>query len=222
MITAIRDLRRERYGAVGVSFAQPISLGELLDAEGAKDMDDWLADKSLRRRSLTELSRQIAERINGAVHLNPVAVVATALLATPKHAADAAQLASIVERMLRLVSQSHSAPEAVLTKLSGAEAIAYTARMGYLTRKSHPLGDVVLAEPAAAVLKTAAALPKSLATSSSLKQRSGPKWLKMPTLKATREYPKHSRKKAPFAAGWRACAGHQPGHGRTVRLYVAG
>ena len=154
LISAIRDLRRERYGAVGVSFAQPIALGELLDAEGAKDMDDWLADKSLRRRALTEVSRQIAERINGAVHLNPVAVVATALLATPKHAADAAQLASIVERLLRLVSQSRSAPEAVLTKLTGAEAIAYTTQMGYLTRKSHPLGDVVLAEPTAAVTLT--------------------------------------------------------------------
>ena len=154
LLTAIRDLRRERYGAVGVSFARPIALGELLDAEGARDMDTWLGDKPLRRRALTELSRQIAERINGAVHLNPVAVVATALLATPKHAADAAELASIVSRLLRLVSHSSSAPEAALTQLTGAEAIAYTERMGYLTRKSHPLGDVVLAEPAAAVSLT--------------------------------------------------------------------
>ena len=154
LFTAIRDVRRERFGTVGVSFARPISLGELLDAEDAKDMDDWLADKSLRRRALTDVSRQIAERINGAVHLNPVAVVATALLATPKHAADAAQLASIVERLLHLVSQSRTAPEAVPTKLTGVEAIAYTARMGYLTRKSHPLGDVVLAEPTAAVSLT--------------------------------------------------------------------
>ncbi len=154
LIAAIRDVRRERFGTVGVSFARPISLGEVLDAEDAKGMDDWLADKSLRRRALTEVSRQIAERINGAVHLTPVAVVATALLATPKHAADAAQLASIVERLLHLVSQSHTAPEAVPTKLSGAEAIAYTTRLGYLTRKAHPLGDVVLAEPTAAISLT--------------------------------------------------------------------
>ena len=154
LITAIRDMRRERFGVVGVSFARPISLGELLDAEDAKGMDDWLADKSLRRRTLTDVSRQIAERINGAVHLNPEAVVATALLATPKHAADAAQLASIVERLLHLVSQSRTAPEAFPTQLTGAQAIAYTARMGYLTRKSHPLGDVVLAEPTAAVALT--------------------------------------------------------------------
>ena len=47
---AINDLRHQQFGAVGVSFARPIALGELLDAEGAKDMETWLADKGLRRR----------------------------------------------------------------------------------------------------------------------------------------------------------------------------
>ncbi len=154
LLGAIRDLRHEHYGEVGVSFARPIALGELLDAEGVRDMDNWLADKNLRRRTLTELSRQIAERINGAVHLNPVAVVATALLATPKHAADAAQLADIVERLLRLAAQARTAPEAVATTVSGVEAITHTARLGYLQRQSHALGDVVMASDDAAVALT--------------------------------------------------------------------
>ena len=154
LLGAIRDLRHEHYGEVGVSFARPIALGELLDAEGVRDMDNWLADKNLRRRTLTELSRQIAERINGAVHLNPVSVVATALLATPKHAADATQLADIVERLLRLAAQARTAPEAVATALSGADAIAHTARLGYLRRQTHALGDVVMASDDAAVALT--------------------------------------------------------------------
>ncbi len=154
LIKAINDLRHQHYGAVGVSFARPIALGEMLDAEGAKDMDTWLADKNLRRRALTDVSRFIAERINGAAHLNPVALVATALLATPKHAADAAQLASIVERLLRLATTAQTAPDLAATTLSGQEAIAYTARLGYLTRKSHALGDVVMASEQAAVSLT--------------------------------------------------------------------
>ena len=154
LITAINDLRHQHFGSVGVSFARPIALGELLDAEGAKDMDTWLADKNLRRRALTDVSRFIAERINGAAHLNPVALVATALLATPKHAADAAQLASIVERLLRLATTAQTAPDLAATKLSGHDAIAYTARLGYLTRKSHALGDVVMASEQAAVSLT--------------------------------------------------------------------
>ncbi len=154
LIKAINDLRHQHFGSVGVSFARPIALGELLDAEGAKDMDTWLADKNLRRRALTDVSRYIAERINGAAHLNPVSLVATALLATPKHAADAAQLASIVERLLRLATTAQTAPDLAATKLSGQEAIAYTARLGYLTRKSHALGDVVMASEQAAVALT--------------------------------------------------------------------
>ena len=91
---------------------------------------------------------------DGAVHLNPVAVVATALLATPKHAADAAQLADIVERLLRLAAQARTAPEAVATTVSGVEAITHTARLGYLQRQSHALGDVVMASDDAAVALT--------------------------------------------------------------------
>ena len=52
------DLRHEHYGEVGVSFACRLHCRELLDAEGVRDMDNWLADKNLRRRTLTELSRQ--------------------------------------------------------------------------------------------------------------------------------------------------------------------
>ena len=154
LLSTIKSLRNERYGAVGVTFAKPIRLGELLQDEGAMDMDVWLADKGLRKRTLTELSRLIAERINGAAHLNPVTAVATTLLATPKHAADAAQLASLVERLLRLARSAHTASELFATTLSGEEAITHTTRLGYLTRQSHPLGDVVKANEKSAIALT--------------------------------------------------------------------
>ena len=154
LLSTIKSLRNERYGAVGVTFAKPITLGELLEDEGATDMTVWLADKSLRKRTLTELSRLIAERINGAAHLNPVTAVATTLLATPKHAADAAQLANLVERLLRLARSAHTASELFATSLSGEASIAHTTRLGYLTRHSHPLGDVVKANEKSAVALT--------------------------------------------------------------------
>ncbi|MBL8312010.1 MAG: glycerol-3-phosphate 1-O-acyltransferase PlsB [Burkholderiales bacterium] len=154
VLGAIRDLRGAYYGQVGVSFARPISLAEVLEAEGARDITQWVADKGLRRRTLTEVSRLIAERINGAAHLNPVALVATALLATPRHAMDAAQLADIVERLRRVALASDVAPELVATELSGAEMIAHAERLAYLSRRTHPLGDVVLADENAAVTLT--------------------------------------------------------------------
>ena len=154
LMATIKSLRNERYGAVGVSFAKSITLSELLEDQGAIDMDVWLADKGLRKRTLTELSRLIAERINAAAHLNPVTAVATTLLATPKHAADAVQLASLVERLLRLARSAHTASELFSTTLSGEASIKHTTRLGYLTRQSHPLGDVVKANEKSAVALT--------------------------------------------------------------------
>lgn len=154
LLGAVRELRGQHYGSVGVSFARPIALGELLDAEGAHDMPTWLADKGLRRSTLTELSRRIAERINGAAQVNPVALIATLLLATPKHAADATLLADMVASVRRLLSVVLRDPEASITPLDGEAAIAYTARLGYLRRQQHPLGDVVSAGDDAAVALT--------------------------------------------------------------------
>ena len=45
-------------------------------------------------------------------------------------------------------------PEAVATTVSGVEAITHTARLGYLQRQSHALGDVVMASDDAAVALT--------------------------------------------------------------------
>jgi glycerol-3-phosphate O-acyltransferase len=154
LLTALKDMRNERYGRVGVSFARPILLGEMLDASGVTDFQAWLDDKTLRKRTLTELSRQIAERINGAAHINPVALVASVLLATPKHAADAAQMAGVLDRLQRLIVHTQIAPEIVMTPLSGKAAIEYATAIGYLERREHVLGDVVLAKEAEAVSLT--------------------------------------------------------------------
>jgi glycerol-3-phosphate O-acyltransferase len=154
LVGAINEMRNQRYGRVGVSFARPIMLGELLDESGVSGFQSWLDDKALRRRTLTELSRQIAERINGAVHVNPVALVASALLATPKHAADIAQLSNMVERLRQLIMRTQIAPEIAMTQLSGKEAIEYATKMGYLEHRQHVLGDVVLAKEAEAVSLT--------------------------------------------------------------------
>jgi glycerol-3-phosphate O-acyltransferase len=154
LLSTISDLRKAHYGKVGVSFGKPIALGELLDAAGAGSVQDWVSNKNLRRRTLTELSRRIAEGINASVQVNPVALVATALLATPKHAADASQLAHLVDRLRSLVSQSQVVPEMTMTQMTGALAIEYTSKLGYLEKRAHILGDVVLAKEAEAVSLT--------------------------------------------------------------------
>jgi glycerol-3-phosphate O-acyltransferase len=154
LISALMDMRKERYGRVGVSFARPIILGELLNEAGVDNFQDWLDDKALRRRTLTALSEQIAMRINGAAHINPVALAATVVLATPKHAIDIQQLTTMIERLKALIMRSQIAGELTTTALSGKEIVDYTTHIGYLERRSHVFGDVVLANEVASVSLT--------------------------------------------------------------------
>jgi glycerol-3-phosphate O-acyltransferase len=154
LLGALKDMRNERYGRVGVTFARPVMLGEMLEMSGVLGFQNWLDDKALRRRTLTELSRQLAERINGAAHMNPVALVASVLLATPKHAADVTQLATSIDRLRQLIMRTQMTPEIAMTPLAGTEAIEYVTKMGYLEHRQHVLGDVVLAKESAAVSLT--------------------------------------------------------------------
>ncbi len=154
LLGSLREMRRQRYGAVSVSFAEPLPLDPLLAEYEVATMADWLASKDLRRRVLTELSRRIAVAIQGAVHVNAVALIAAGVLATPRHAADHEQLAAYHDRLRDLLAKSASTREASFTTLSGVAAIEHTLAMGYLRRQQHVFGDIVQAPESAAVLLT--------------------------------------------------------------------
>ncbi|MGL5003082.1 MAG: glycerol-3-phosphate 1-O-acyltransferase PlsB, partial [Casimicrobium sp.] len=142
LATAALEMRKQKYGRVGVTFARPIFLQELIDEVGSPDFAKWLDDKALRRNTLTELSRRIAERINGAAHINPVSLVSTALLATPRHAADVAQLTATIDHLKRLVPRTQVIQELTLTSNSSGQSIEYCEKLGYTEKRSHAFGNV--------------------------------------------------------------------------------
>jgi glycerol-3-phosphate O-acyltransferase len=151
---AVLEMRKQKYGRVGVTFARPIYLQELLDEVGSPDFAKWLDDKSLRRHTLTELSRRLAERINGAAHINPVSLVASALLATPKHAADLMQLDETMERFKRLIPRTQLVQQITLTPHSNGSIFEYCEKLGYVEKRAHALGNVALTKEAEAVSLT--------------------------------------------------------------------
>jgi glycerol-3-phosphate O-acyltransferase len=154
LASAALEMRKQKYGRVGVTFARPIFLQELIDEVGSPDFARWLEDKSLRRRTLTELSRRIAERINAAAHINPVALVATALLATPRHAADLSQLLRTMERLKRLIPKTQLVQDLTLTPNAADVSVDYSEKLGYIEKRPHPFGDVAIAKEAEAVSLT--------------------------------------------------------------------
>jgi glycerol-3-phosphate O-acyltransferase len=94
VVAAMGTLRR-RYGQVAVSFGEPIHLSEVLaeraegwsgEALGPDAKPDWFGDV------VDELAQRIHVNINRAADVNPINLLAVALLATPKHAMDEADL----------------------------------------------------------------------------------------------------------------------------------
>jgi glycerol-3-phosphate O-acyltransferase len=154
LIRAVLELRRERYGEVGVTFGTPVLVQQVLDDYAVESMSQWLESKILRREVLTELSRRIACGINRAARVNPVALVASGLLATPRHAADLDQLVAYCERLAALLPRTQIAAESTVTPLSGAASVMRSAELGYLERRAHVFGEVVSTPPGTAVLLT--------------------------------------------------------------------
>ncbi|MBS0582689.1 MAG: glycerol-3-phosphate 1-O-acyltransferase PlsB [Proteobacteria bacterium] len=146
---------RENYGQVAVNFGEPIFLTPLLDGvdanwrEATTDPDAkpvWL------KPAVDTLAERIVVNINRAVDVNPVNLLALALLATPKHAMAEADLLAQIDLTRDLITALPYSDRLTITGLSAAEIIAYGEKMQAITRIKHPLGDVLASEGKAAVL----------------------------------------------------------------------
>ncbi|MGD9582911.1 MAG: glycerol-3-phosphate 1-O-acyltransferase PlsB [Lysobacterales bacterium] len=147
-------LLREQYGKVAVSFGEPIQLLPFLDTEAPSWREDankeerpaWFAD------SVDRLADRIATNINRSADVNPVNLLALALLATPKHAMAEDDLGRQIELIQHLLAALPYSDRVTVSPLSGAEVIRYGERMRVIERVRHPLGDLLRAEGEQAVM----------------------------------------------------------------------
>jgi len=151
---AAAGLRRRNFGKVHVNVGAPIRLAALLE----QAWPDWRgagADASSRRfAAVNLLAREIVTRINDAVVVAPVNLVATALLGAPGAAMDAALLSAHVGLLAGLARDVPVSPRMEVTTMPGADAIEYARRHALVERVAHPLGEIVRAAPRQALLLT--------------------------------------------------------------------
>ena len=151
LLGAWRLLRR-KFGQVHVNFGEPLALAEFLDArhpgwrEGGDPRAEWV------RPVINDAAEELARRINDAAVVTPVNLVAVALLATPKHTADAQALARQIEHCQALLREAPYSPGAAGCDLPAAEVVAYAEGLGFVERLPHPLGELVRVRPDAAAL----------------------------------------------------------------------
>ena len=146
---------RQHYGRVALNFGEPIFLAPLLDGV-APNWRAAIADPETKPEWLNPavdaLSERIQRNINRAAHVNPINLLAVALLATPKHAmAEADLIAQLDLCKTMLVALAYS-DRVTITPLVPAEIIAYGEKMQWIRRIAHPLGDVLSVDDKQGVL----------------------------------------------------------------------
>ncbi len=144
---------REHYGKVSLSFGEPIFLHEHLD----RAQPDWRETAHEDRpawfgEAVASLADQILININRAADVNPVNLLAVAMLSTPKHAMSETDLLSALDLAKTLLARVPYSDRVTVTPMSAAQIVAYGERMGWVSRVKHALGDVLASEGDSAVM----------------------------------------------------------------------
>lgn len=157
LLRGVAEVLREHYGKVTVNFGEPILLDEVL----ARRAPEWRnsaietdAKPEWFSPVIDELAQRIQVNINRAADVNPINLLAIALLSTPKHAMAESDLLAQLTLSKKTLALLPYSDRITITPLAPEEIIAYGEQINVLTRRKHPLGDVISVEGETAVLQS--------------------------------------------------------------------
>jgi glycerol-3-phosphate O-acyltransferase len=148
---------KQRFGHVWVNFGEPIKLAEFLDGEqpdwreqdyGTQFRPAWLNETTGR------LGERVAQHLNEAAAINPVNLVALALLSTSKLALDERALSRVLDLYLALLRSVPYSPHTTLPEGNGQALIEYVQKMDLLAEQKDALGKILYLDEQNAVLMT--------------------------------------------------------------------
>ena len=154
LLMGIPKVLRSNYGQVVVNFGERIRLDDVLAAhagwDGTPVAEDekpaWLSD------TIDELAQAIQVNVNRAADVNPINLLALALLSTPKHAMGEADLLAQIALSKTLLAEVPYSDYVTVTPHTPGQIVAHGEEIGTLSRTTHPLGDVLSVDDEAAVL----------------------------------------------------------------------
>ena len=149
LLMGIPKVLRSNYGQVVVNFGEAIRLDDLL-SEHAKawdgkplpedDRPDWFST------TVAALSQQIMVNVNRAADVNPINLLALALLSTPKNTMGETDLIAQISLSQRLLAELPYSDRVTVTPHTPEQIIAHGEEINVLARVRHPLGDVLTVE----------------------------------------------------------------------------
>ena len=148
---------KKNFGRVYLTFGDAIDLNQYLETKrpgwkgedhGADYRPEWTKDV------VNELAIDVVTGINKAAALNPINMLALAILAAPKQAMDEAVLAQTLNLYRELAKDMPYSHLTTLPEGDGNDWIKYAEDMNVVERLSHPLGDIIRVDEAQAVMLT--------------------------------------------------------------------
>lgn len=147
---------RDEFGKAWITFGEPVDLGSYLDDQ----IPDWKERTDVDNKpewlikATNNLGDLLASRINSAAVINPVNLVAIALLCSPRHALGEEELVRQLNGYTRLLSMMPYNNRTVMTELDARSMIHYVENLQLIQRESDALGDVISMDENTAISMT--------------------------------------------------------------------
>ncbi|MDP2608801.1 MULTISPECIES: glycerol-3-phosphate 1-O-acyltransferase PlsB [unclassified Oceanobacter] len=149
---------RRHFGKVQVTFGEPIYLTEFLNQQYPDWRQQTAADHHYRpdwaRPVVDQLARRIVTGINQATSVNPINLVAMALLTSPREAMEESVLIQRLENWAALIRQQPLSNRTQVTEGSASDWIQQAETLGSIQRQSHSMGDLIYADDRRAIALT--------------------------------------------------------------------
>jgi glycerol-3-phosphate O-acyltransferase len=157
VIGLIRTLRslKKNFGQVYVNFGEPIHLKTFLDTH-QPDWQNLEIDNQPRPQVLKEtvntLANQVVTHINQAVVINPINLISTVLLASPRHAMTEASLIEQMGMYQQLLIQHPYSKHMILPEGNASDWLSYSESLRAVNRIEHPMGDILSLDETNAII----------------------------------------------------------------------
>ena len=142
LLKSARAIKRV-FGKVHVNFGKPLALAEFLETRAASTNHEAASTDAWSREVTQAAALELARRLNDAAVINPINLIALALLSTPRHTADEPLLERLLAHYRALLDSVPYSDELVSCPLESAQIIAQAERLGFVERIAHPLGELI-------------------------------------------------------------------------------
>lgn len=138
------------FGRVTASFGNPIMLSEVLDQaipDWQQRMQEIEQKPEWYSNAIVTLSERIMVEINRACVVNPVNLIATLLLATPRQSIDMQELIAQSKFLAELIKSIPAFCKLRISETFDTQQIERIAQQGLLHIRQHSLGNIVYLKP---------------------------------------------------------------------------